>query len=92
MRDFDIPVTGSGPGGRKAALAAAEPGRRAALVDRTGRLGGVSLHTGTIPSKTLREAALLVDAGFNHPTPAESCKVAAPDVTNRMRPIDRLGG
>ncbi|MEV7085712.1 Si-specific NAD(P)(+) transhydrogenase [Streptomyces sp. NPDC093085] len=58
MRDFDMLVIGSGPGGQKAAIAAAKLGRRVAVVDRTRMLGGVSLHTGTVPSKTLREAVL----------------------------------
>ena len=56
--DFDMLVIGSGPGGQKAAIAAAKLGRRVAVVDRPDMLGGVSLHTGTIPSKTLREAVL----------------------------------
>ncbi|WP_433887915.1 Si-specific NAD(P)(+) transhydrogenase [Streptomyces sp. CA-111067] len=64
MPDFDILVIGSGPGGQKAAIAAAKLGRRAAIVDRPDALGGVSLHTGTIPSKTLREAVLYL-TGLN---------------------------
>ncbi|SDN52399.1 Si-specific NAD(P)(+) transhydrogenase [Actinacidiphila guanduensis] len=64
MRDYDILVIGSGPGGQKAAIAAAKLGRRAAVVDRADSLGGVSLHTGTIPSKTLREAVLYL-TGIN---------------------------
>lgn len=51
-------VIGSGPGGQKAAIAAAKLGRRVAVIDRPDMVGGVSLHTGTIPSKTLREAVL----------------------------------
>jgi NAD(P) transhydrogenase len=51
-------VIGSGPGGQMAAIAAAKLGRTVAVIDRPDRLGGVSLHTGTIPSKTLREAVL----------------------------------
>ncbi|MFE2940095.1 Si-specific NAD(P)(+) transhydrogenase [Streptomyces sp. NPDC059255] len=51
-------VIGSGPGGQKAAIAAAKLGRRVAVVDRPHMIGGVSLHTGTVPSKTLREAVL----------------------------------
>ena len=51
-------VIGSGPGGQKAAIAAAKLGRRVAVVDRPDMVGGVSIHTGTIPSKTLREAVL----------------------------------
>ncbi|WP_328911729.1 MULTISPECIES: Si-specific NAD(P)(+) transhydrogenase [unclassified Streptomyces] len=64
MPDFDMLVIGSGPGGQKAAIAAAKLGRRVAVVDRPESLGGVSLHTGTIPSKTLREAVLYL-TGLN---------------------------
>jgi NAD(P) transhydrogenase len=64
VRDYDMLVIGSGPGGQKAAIAAAKLGRRAAIVDRPETLGGVSLHTGTIPSKTLREAVLYL-TGLN---------------------------
>jgi NAD(P) transhydrogenase len=58
MQDFDVLVIGSGPGGQKAAIAAAKLDRRVALVERPDMLGGVCLNTGTIPSKTLREAVL----------------------------------
>jgi len=55
---FDLIVIGSGPAGQKGAIAAAKLGKRVAMVDRREMIGGVSLHTGTIPSKTLREAVL----------------------------------
>lgn len=55
---FDMVVIGSGPAGQKGAIAAAKIGKRVAIIDRREKLGGVSLHTGTIPSKTLREAVL----------------------------------
>ena len=55
---FDLVVIGSGPAGQKGAIAAAKLGKRVAMVDRREMTGGVSLHTGTIPSKTLREAVL----------------------------------
>ena len=58
MHDFDLLVIGSGPGGQKAAIAAAKLDRRVAIVDRPAMLGGVCNNTGTIPSKTLREAVL----------------------------------
>jgi NAD(P) transhydrogenase len=58
MYDFDVLVIGSGPGGQKAAIAAAKLGRRVAIVERKDMIGGVCLNTGTIPSKTLREAVL----------------------------------
>jgi NAD(P) transhydrogenase len=56
--DFDLLVIGSGPGGQKAAIAAAKLERRVAIVERRDMIGGVCLNTGTIPSKTLREAVL----------------------------------
>ena len=58
MYDFDVLVIGSGPGGQKAAIAAAKLERRAAIVERRDMIGGVCLNAGTIPSKTLREAVL----------------------------------
>jgi NAD(P) transhydrogenase len=57
--DYDILVIGSGPGGQSAALQAATLGKRVGLIERKPYLGGVSLQTGTIPSKALREAAYL---------------------------------
>jgi len=62
--DYDLLVLGSGPGGQKAAIAAAKLGRRAAVVERRHMLGGVCINTGTIPSKTLREAVLYL-TGLN---------------------------
>src|SRR3954451_24164948 len=56
--DYDLLVLGSGPGGQKAAIAAAKLGRKAAVVERQAMVGGVCINTGTIPSKTLREAVL----------------------------------
>src|SRR4029079_14207796 len=56
--DLDLLVIGSGPSGQKAAIQAAKLGKRVAVVERRQRVGGVSIHTGTIPSKTLRVAVL----------------------------------
>ena len=56
--DYDLLVIGSGPGGQKAAIAASKLGKRVAVVERRGMVGGVCTQTGTIPSKTLREAVL----------------------------------
>src|SRR5579875_3774191 len=58
VHEFDLLVIGSGPGGQKAAIAAAKLGKRVAVVERPEMMGGVCLQTGTIPSKTLREAIL----------------------------------
>jgi NAD(P) transhydrogenase len=56
--DCDLLVIGSGPGGQKAAIAAAKLEHRVVMVERPEMIGGVCLNTGTIPSKTLREAVL----------------------------------
>src|SRR5437762_420412 len=58
--DLDLLVIGSGPSGQRAAIQAAKLGKRVAVVERRERLGGVSIHTGTIPPKTPREAVLAV--------------------------------
>ncbi len=58
MREYDMVVIGSGPGGQKAAIAAAKLGKSVAIVERGKMLGGVCVNTGTIPSKTLREAVV----------------------------------
>ncbi|MEQ1499466.1 MAG: Si-specific NAD(P)(+) transhydrogenase [Novosphingobium sp.] len=55
---YDLVVLGSGPAGRRAAVQAAKLGKSVLVVDNRDRVGGVSVHTGTIPSKTLRETAL----------------------------------
>jgi NAD(P) transhydrogenase len=55
---YDLAVIGSGPAGQKAAIAATKMGKKVVMADRPGRLGGVSLQSGTIPSKTLREGIL----------------------------------
>jgi NAD(P) transhydrogenase len=60
---YDLVVIGSGPAGQKAAIAASKLGKRVAMVDRKEMVGGVCVHTGTIPSKTLREAILYL-SGF----------------------------
>ncbi len=62
---FDLIVIGSGPAGQKGAIAAAKLGRSVVIIDRKEMVGGVCLHTGTIPSKTLREAILYL-SGFQH--------------------------
>lgn len=56
--DFDLAVIGSGPGGQKGAIMAAKLGRKVCVIDTKTMVGGVCVNTGTIPSKTLREAVL----------------------------------
>src|SRR5215468_6422903 len=56
--DYDLLVSGSGPAGHRAAIQAAKLEKRVAVVEKKAVVGGVCINTGTIPSKTLREAAL----------------------------------
>ena len=58
MTTFDLVVIGSGPAGQRAAVQAAKLGKRVAMIERRQDVGGVCINTGTIPSKTLREAVL----------------------------------
>src|SRR6185295_17063949 len=60
---FDLVVIGSGPAGEKGAVQAAYFGKRVAVVEKAPAVGGASVHTGTLPSKTLRESALYL-TGF----------------------------
>lgn len=58
MQPYDLIVIGSGPGGQRAAIQAAKAGKRVAIVEKRSDVGGVCINTGTIPSKTMREAVL----------------------------------
>jgi NAD(P) transhydrogenase len=61
--DFDLVCIGSGPAGQRAAVQGAKLGKRVAVVEKQRCLGGVCLGTGTIPSKTFREAVLFFSRG-----------------------------
>src|SRR5579871_4733151 len=63
-QDYDLVVIGSGPAGQKAAINASKQGKRVVVIERAGMIGGASVHTGTIPSKTVRDAVLYL-TGFN---------------------------
>jgi NAD(P) transhydrogenase len=56
--DYDLVVIGSGPAGQRAAIQASKLGRRVLVIERTSVVGGICINTGTIPSKTLREAVM----------------------------------
>ncbi|SCC90008.1 Probable soluble pyridine nucleotide transhydrogenase [Chlamydiales bacterium SCGC AG-110-P3] len=58
MKKYDLVVIGSGPGGEKAAVKAAYFGYKVAVVEKAPQVGGAGIHTGTLPSKTLKETAL----------------------------------
>lgn len=65
MAKFDLLVIGSGPSGQRAAVSAIKKGKSVALVEMRSVVGGVCINTGTIPSKTMREAVLHL-SGYNY--------------------------
>ena len=65
MANYDLLVIGSGPSGQRAAVSAVKKGKRVALVEMRSVVGGVCINTGTIPSKTMREAVLHL-SGYNY--------------------------
>jgi NAD(P) transhydrogenase len=78
--DFDLLVIGSGPAGQKAAIQAAKLHRRVAIVERQRMVGGVCINSGTIPSKTLREAVLFLTGMTQRSMYGDSYRVKS-DVT-----------
>jgi NAD(P) transhydrogenase len=62
-QNYDLVVIGSGPAGQKGAINAAKLGKRVVVIERAGMVGGASVHSGTIPSKTLRDAIIYL-TGF----------------------------
>src|SRR5215212_3429623 len=60
--EYDLVCIGSGPAGQRAAVQAAKLGRRVALIERRETLGGMCVDSGTIPSKTFREAVIALAA------------------------------
>src|SRR5690348_2487328 len=65
MAQYDLLVIGSGPSGQRAAVSAVKKGMRVAVVEMRNVVGGVCINTGTIPSKTMREAVLHL-SGYNY--------------------------
>jgi len=63
MANYDLLVIGTGPAGQKAAVQAAKLGKKVGIIERKAVVGGVCINTGTIPSKSLREAVLYL-SGF----------------------------
>ncbi len=88
MDQFDLLVVGSGPAGRRGAIQAAKLGRKVLVVEQGKRVGGVSVHTGTIPSKTLRETALNLsgwrERGFYGRAYRVKQEISAEDLRRRL--------
>jgi NAD(P) transhydrogenase len=89
--DFDLVSIGSGPAGQRAAVQAAKLGKRAAVVEKRRCVGGVCVDTGTIPSKTLREAVIAhaVIAGKGERAPGAR-REERPTSTQLLAGIDRV--
>lgn len=85
---FDFVILGSGPAGRRAAVQAAKLGKSVLVVDDRGQVGGVSVHTGTIPSKTLRETVLNLtgwrERGFYGQSYRVKNEIGASDLNGRL--------
>ncbi len=85
---FDFIVIGSGPAGRRAAIQAAKISKTVLVIDKGRRVGGVSVHTGTIPSKTLRETVLNLsgwrERGFYGRSYRVKQDLTAKDLLNRL--------
>src|ERR1700758_1293048 len=65
MANYDLIIIGSGPAGQRGAIYATKQGKKVAVVERMRSVGGVCINTGTIPSKTMREAVLHL-SGYNY--------------------------
>jgi len=87
--DYDMIVIGSGPSGRRAAVQSAKLGKSVLVVEKGRRVGGVSVHTGTIPSKTLRETVLNLsgwrERGFYGRSYRVKHDIDAGDLKTRLR-------
>ncbi len=89
--DYELVVVGSGPGGQKAAIAAAKLGKRVCVIERKHMIGGVCTNTGTIPSKTLREAVVYLTGMSQRHIYGESYRVkdeiTVPDLLARTHHV-----
>lgn len=89
MKEYDLVVIGSGPAGQRAAVQAAKLGKSVAIIEKHFQVGGVSVHTGTIPSKTVREAVLYLTGwrqrGFYGMAHRERERIAPQDVIDRVK-------
>jgi NAD(P) transhydrogenase len=96
MLDYDFVVIGSGPAGEKGAVQAAYFGRRVAVIERQSQLGGACVNTGTLPSKTLRETALVLSGFRQRELYGVSCQldsgVSVPQLMCRQDPVISFEG
>ena len=89
--DFDLVCIGSGPAGQRAAVQAAKLGKRAAIVERGHVIGGVCVDTGTIPSKTFREAVLSLNGrAFPDSRQTRSRSVVRPSAQELLARVEEV--
>ncbi|MGD9602881.1 MAG: Si-specific NAD(P)(+) transhydrogenase [Gammaproteobacteria bacterium] len=88
MEKYDLIVLGSGPAGQRGAIQAAKLGRNVLLIEQNFQIGGSCLHTGTIPSKTLRETVLYLTGwrqrGFYGRSYRVKERITADDLMQRL--------
>ena len=90
---YDLVVIGSGPAGQKCAINAAKMKKRVAIIDKREMFGGVCIHTGTIPSKTFREAVLYLTGykqrGFYGKGFIRRDEISSVDILDRVRKVEQ---
>jgi len=88
---YDLVVIGSGPAGQRAAIGAAKLGKRVVMIEKCEMVGGMQLGTGTIPSKTLREAVLYLSGFYQRSFYGREYslkdQIDVSDLTSRLRPV-----
>ena len=87
--DFDLVCIGSGPAGQRAAVQAAKIGKRAAVIESRRIVGGACIETGTIPSKTFREAVLSFAGASTAGSSLQRHRPTAPDLLSRVGDVVR---
>jgi NAD(P) transhydrogenase len=91
MQPYDLVVIGSGPGGQRAAIQGAKAAKRVALIEKQSSIGGVCINTGTIPSKTMREAVLhlsgFYDKNFYGANHTQDAEVTMADLNFRIQHV-----
>ncbi|GJL54867.1 MAG: putative soluble pyridine nucleotide transhydrogenase [Nitrospirales bacterium] len=93
--DYDLVCIGSGPAGQRAAVQAAKLGEKAAVIEKRQVVGGACLGTGTIPSKTFREAVLAFSHGqsyLHEKELAQSRRPTANQLLSRVHEVIRMEG
>jgi NAD(P) transhydrogenase len=88
--DYDLICIGSGPAGQRGAVQAAKLGKRVALIERRSTVGGMCLATGTIPSKTFREAVLHFAAAAGRPDGGTARATQRPTAPELLARVDEV--